>query len=262
MESRRSKTFDGTTATGLWVIIISLAAACLVGAEGNKTNVSKTAPDVESWGQIGKSVRGAKDFYEITYSKRNERGKRKKTKAFLRIPSDLPIYEDRLIRWPTLEPAATVAIFGKVVKLTVPEPGEGRGQKLVDQFQIRDPRVLLAGDVMNFRLDKKFKHSRLKGYKWLEGRVSQINGGFRIEIGGTEHHVKIKKETPILLRQRVDRKRLKKKLSIRLVAHKIAAKPVEKPGKRESFEASQLVVIPKGLATVVYPMVWGRGGVK
>lgn len=256
------------------------------GAKGER-KAAKDA-DLAVRGTLGRSVSGADGFYEIQFSTRDEKGRAKKTTAFLFLPEAseeekddgdlgtggderargargekessrrLEILYDRRLRSPTeLEPGTKVAIFGKPIVHDVP----GRGGGLIlsgKDYQIQNAQVILAGNLDTFGIDRAVTVDKLPGYKWCFGEVNEDKGGLSVDFEGQSYRVTLAKAGPILSREALDREKLRKGASIDVVAAKTEHRPPSHRAAdhdRPAFEAKRIVVLDRRLLRTIYPLI-------
>ncbi len=219
--------------------------------------------DLDSWGQLGKLVKGSADFYELTYYKKTGEGRKAKvtkTKAFLKIPAETLLYEDIRIRLGQLKENEDVVIFGKHVSRDVPDQ-TGRGRRGVDS-QIQNASVVLSGELHGrLPFNRQFSDPRRSGHKWCEAKVTKSGGGLAVDYEGINSRVTMARGAPILKRMKANRKRLRNRVYVQLFGKKTAERPETKKksdAKKESFEARLMVILDRGSLKTVYPLMWKR----
>ena len=230
---------------------------------GRGTQQSSQKFDLDSWGQLGRAVRGSKDFYELSYYKKTGSGRKaktKKTKAFLKIPAGIPLYLDLRIRLSQLKTAEPLLIFGRPITRDVANP-TGAGLAGRDS-QIQNAQVVLSGDLQNkLPFNKKYTDPRLPGLSWCEAPVVKSGGGLAVTYASVDTRVLLAKGAPVLKRVKADRKRLKSGMYVQLFGKKTKERPETKKksdAQRECFEASMIVILDKRSLKMAYPRMWER----
>ncbi len=226
--------------------------------------------DLRTIAKLGKGVRGNDGFFDVTYSYRDKKGKKKSQKAYLQIDKMVDVYLDRQVRLQDLEAGKKIFILGRAIEREVQERGGGAGgvggarggQRGGKDRQIQNARVILTGDQVE--VNRSYLDPKDKAIKWIEAIVSSSNAGLWVKYEGNEFRVTLGRKAPILVRVKLtekERKILKKAKYIHLVADESKVRPETKRRvdlEKPSFEMKRLIVLDPRLLTTVYPLLFPR----
>lgn len=240
---------------------------------GDKTaEKSEKKHDLRTIAKLGKGVRGNESFFDVSYSYRDKKGKKKLQKAFLQIDAKADVYLDRQIRIQNLGAGKKIFILGRAVERDVQERGGGgggaggalggAGGRSGKDRQIQNARVILTGDAVE--VNRSYVDPKDKAVKWIEATVSSSNAGLWVKYQGDEFRVTMGRKAPVLVRAKLtekERKILKKAKYIHLIADDSNVRPETKRRAdlaKPSFDMKRLIVLDPRLLASTYPLLFAR----
>ncbi len=238
------------------------------GRRADRDEIPTRKFDLDTWGQLGKAVKGT-DFFEFTHHVKDKKGRRKKVKAYLRVTDETELTADVRIPVEKIEDSSRVMIFGRPIVRDVPDRrGQGRGRK---DAQIQNAHVVLTGFIDDHSVrNPKSKHTKLPGHKWCDGTAVKAGGGLLVKFDRTDHRVTLEKGAPVLHRLEIERKKLRSRSYIEVRANELedlselppsVAEKRAGDGKRDPlgvFTARAVVVLDRRSVKKVYPLLWAR----
>jgi len=237
-----------------------------------KEKAAKSLRDVSSIAKLGRGVRGNEGFFDVTIYGRDEKGKKKSTKAFLKLDDEVPLYVDRQVKIEHLKEGDKIVVFGRPVETEVEERvggggggrggrgGGGRIQRGWDR-QIQNVKVLLTGDELD--TNAVYKDTKDQSLKWVRSTITSTLGGIWIRHEGNKYKVVLAKRAPMIKRFRAttekERKVLKKARYVHLNADETDSRPQTKKksdAKKESYEGMRLIILDPRLLSSGYPLLF------
>ncbi|MBN1443457.1 MAG: hypothetical protein JXA90_12175, partial [Planctomycetes bacterium] len=212
-----------------------------------------------------KLLKGEEDevLCEISYRKKDSRGRPQLTKAFLRIPKDIVRLKDqRVIKLTDLEPDETIKIFGRPAVYRVPHRGGVGGGVLTDgqDRQIQNAKAALAGKEGHIEVNKAFKDKQDPKLEWVDAQVEDTGGGLTVLYQGASYRVAMAKNAPIIRRGKAESKDFERKGTkyIYAVGNKSRERPTALGSADEKYDCfdAELVILLDGTSMrTAYPMI-------
>ena len=232
-----------------------------------KDETSKPA-DLDGWGKLGSARKGEGGFYEFTLYRRNERGKVQTSKLLLKVPETLSPFLDRRVRIEDLKEGEQVYVFGRPEKREAQygggrgggggggRGGGGAGRRGTD-LQIKASRVVLSGK--GLKVNEKYKDRRDARVKWCKGMLTRDGvKGLWMNYENANYRVALDARSPVLKRQQVEKKFLRRGVYLQVEASTTAERPADEKksdAKKECYVAEKLVILDSRSIRTVYPAV-------
>lgn len=219
-------------------------------AEPRGEATSAAAADLTAWGTI-KEVKDADRFFTLDYTKL-EGQKARKLSAFVKIPEDVELFRDRLLRVTDLKEGDGVWILGRPMEIETQTP---QGVTGIDR-QMQNVQAIVLGD--GLRVHRAYRDPRDPKVKWCEAKVTKAGPAIAVEHeGSTFGRVTMAKGVQIMVREKSpDARGLKSGAMVEVEGAKSDERPETKSaadGKKPAFVVKKAVILDRRLAGTVYP---------
>lgn len=219
-------------------------------AEPRGESTSAAAADLMAWGTV-KEVKDAERFFTLDYTK-VEGQKARKLSAFVKIPEDVALFRDRLVRITDLKEGDGVWILGRPMEIETQTP---QGVTGIDR-QMQNVQAIVLGD--GLRVNRAYRDPRDKKVQWCEAKVTKAGPAIAVEYEGSSFgRVTMAKGVQVMVREKApDAKGLKSGAMLEVEGAKSEERPATKSaadGKKPAFVARKAVLLDRRLAGTVYP---------
>lgn len=234
-----------TTLRRCHLILASMVLTAAVSTGVRLEGGDDDAGPLDVWGAV-------KHLHDDYFDLRFKEG-RKSHAVFVRLGDKADYLRDRLLTVTELAEGDSVWILGRRLEQDVPGQRNVRGGT---DRQMQNVQAILRG--IESEPKRKPRDAEKTKVAWYRGKVVSATGSLSVEVNGDTYRAVMRKSTPIVAREKIERDEIKKTAVISVMAKPTEQRPETKrksDREKKAYDATKVIVLDPRLLRSIYPLI-------